>query len=307
MAREAYDERDLSLNDQRQQLSDLRADVRQGGERVSQLREELDRARSERTDADLSAAVVAREEAVATQERALAALMAGRSEAARDLIDTRIARLERSIETRREERSELQAQIAGLQQRLDVQEAAGIDEQIAATERKQEQAAGRVERFERQLAVRELALRALREAEQEAHERYLAPVVRGVRPYLQMLFPQAEPTMDDALRVSAISRETGYEESFERLSVGTQEQLAVLIRLAFADLLAEQGRPAAVILDDALVFSDDQRMQTMFDILNLAAQRVQIIVFTCRAQLFEGLGAQRLTLSQGDPEELRSA
>ena len=45
----------------------------------------------------------------------------------------------------------------------------------------------------------------------------------------------------------------------------------------------------------------------MFDILNLAAQRVQIIVFTCRAQLFEGLGAQRLTLSRGDPEELRSA
>ena len=307
MAREAYDERDLSLNDQRQQLSDLRADVRQGGERVSQLREELDRARSERTDADLSAAVVAREEAVATQERVLAELTAGRSEAARDLIDTRIARLERSIETRREERSELQAQIAGLQQRLDVQEAAGIDEQIAETERKQEQAVGRVKRFERQLAVRELALRALREAEQEARERYLAPVVRGVRPYLQMLFPQAEPTMDDALRVSAISREAGYEESFERLSVGTQEQLAVLIRLAFADLLAEQGRPAAVILDDALVFSDDQRMQTMFDILNLAAQRVQIIVFTCRAQLFEGLGAQRLTLSQGDPEELRSA
>ncbi len=306
-AREAYDERDLSLNDQRQQLSDLRAVVRQGGERVSQLREELDRARSELADADLSAAVVAREEAVATQEQALTALTAGRSEAARDLIDTRIARLERSIETRREERSDLQAQIAGLQQRLDVQEAAGIDEQIAATERKQEQAAGRVKRFERQLAVRELALRALREAEQEAHERYLAPVVRGVRPYLQMLFPQAEPTMDDALQVSAISRETGYEESFERLSVGTQEQLAVLIRLAFADLLAEQGRPAAVILDDALVFSDDQRMQTMFDILNLAAQRVQIIVFTCRAQLFEGLGAQRLTLSQGDPEELRSA
>lgn len=307
MAREAYDERDLSLNDQRLQLSDLRAVVRQRSERVDQLREELDRARSELTDEDLSAAVAAREAAVAAQEQALAALTAGRSEAARELIDSRIARLERSIEARREERSELQAQIAGLQQRLDVQEAAGIDEQIAAAERKQEQAAARVDRFERQLAVRELALRALREAEQEARERYLAPVVHKVRPYLQMLFPQAEPTMDDALQFSAISREVGYEESFERLSVGTQEQLAVLIRLAFADLLAEQGRPAAVILDDALVFSDDQRMQTMFDILNLAAQRVQIIVFTCRAQLFEGLGAQRLTLSQGDPEELRSA
>lgn len=306
-AREAYEERDLSLNDQRQQLSDLRAAVRQRSELVEQLRGELERARAVLPDENLSAAVVAKEAEMAQQGQALAALTAGRSESAREMTETRIARLERSIDARREERAGLQAQIAGLQQRLEVQEAAGIDEQIATAEREREQAAGRVERIERQIAVRDLALGALREAEQEARERYLAPVVRGIRPYLQMLFPQAELTMDDDLRVSAILREAGYEESFERLSMGTQEQLAVLIRLAFADLLAEQGRPAAVILDDALVFSDDQRMQTMFDILNLAAQRVQIIVFTCRAQLFEGLGAERLRLKQGDPEELRSA
>ena len=113
--------------------------------------------------------------------------------------------------------------------------------------------------------------------------------------------------MDEDLKITGMSRLAGYEESFDNLSVGTQEQIAVLVRLAFAEMLIDQGAPAAVILDDALVFSDDQRMGLMFDILSHAAQRVQILVFTCRAQLFEGLGAHQLQLAAGDPESLRSA
>jgi len=37
------------------------------------------------------------------------------------------------------------------------------------------------------------------------------------------------------------------------------KKLAVLTRLEFAGLLLGQGRPAAVILDDAPAFSDDER------------------------------------------------
>jgi uncharacterized protein YhaN len=72
--------------------------------------------------------------------------------------------------------------------------------------------------------------------------------------------------------------------------MGTQEQIAVLIRLAFAEMLVEQGHPATVILDDALVFSDDRRMQRMFDILKMAARNVQVLILTCREQLFEEIG-----------------
>jgi uncharacterized protein YhaN len=62
--------------------------------------------------------------------------------------------------------------------------------------------------------------------------------------------------------------------------MGTQEQIAVLVRLAFAEMLAGQGRPAAVILDDALCFSDDPRMSLMFDILTKAAQKVQVVILS---------------------------
>lgn len=89
--------------------------------------------------------------------------------------------------------------------------------------------------------------------------------------------------------------------------MGTQEQIAVLVRLAFAEMLVEQKRPATVVLDDALVFSDDYRMNCIFDILNMAAQNIQVIVFTCREQLFESLGGRHLSLEPADGEELASA
>jgi uncharacterized protein YhaN len=90
------------------------------------------------------------------------------------------------------------------------------------------------------------------------------------------------------------------EEDFTRLSDGTQEQIAVLTRLAFAELLLDQGRPATVILDDALVFSDDERIERMFNIMTRAAERLQIIVLTCRKRLFTRLGAPLLNMRSSD-------
>jgi uncharacterized protein YhaN len=72
-------------------------------------------------------------------------------------------------------------------------------------------------------------------------------------------------------------------------------------------MLVEQGHPATVVLDDALVFSDDQRMDRMFDILNMVGHQVQIIVLTCREQLFEGVGGKHLSLKSANTEDLVSA
>ena len=53
-------------------------------------------------------------------------------------------------------------------------------------------------------------------------------------------------------------------------------------RLAFADMLLDSGRPAMVILDDALAYSDGDRLERMFDVLAEASTRMQILVLTCR-------------------------
>jgi uncharacterized protein YhaN len=86
----------------------------------------------------------------------------------------------------------------------------------------------------------------------------------------------------------------GQEEQIDVLSGGAQEQLALLVRLAFARMLAQDGRAAPVILDDALVYTDDDRIERMFDALHRQASDVQILVLTCRQRAFRDLGGTQL-------------
>ena len=190
---------------------------------------------------------------------------------------------------------------------MEVSEGGGLDEAIQQKNRELELCQEEIRRSEREVDVLTLLLSTLRDAERKAKERYMSPVVNRLRPYLQFLFPGADIAIDENLEITGVVREGGYEEPFHHLSMGTQEQIAVLVRLAFAEMLVEQGQPATVVLDDALVFSDDRRMDRMFDILNMSAKNIQVLIFTCREQLFEGIGGGHLLLETEDPEALMSA
>ena len=259
------------------------------------------------SDQQLAAASDLAARAVTEQQRTVSTLEEEWTASARTRLEARISRLESTVKQREKNRVVLRIECAGLRERIEVQDSAGIDEAIEHTQHELEQAARRRDRFERELEVLDLLADTLRAAESEARGRYLAPLVNRVHPCQQMVFPNAEIGMDEDLYITGMSRQAVYEDSFDHLSMGTQEQIAVLVRLAFSEMLIDPGAPAAVILADALVFSDDQWMRLMFDILSHAAQRVQILVFTCREQLFEGLGAHELQLAEADPESLRSA
>jgi uncharacterized protein YhaN len=81
------------------------------------------------------------------------------------------------------------------------------------------------------------------------------------------------------------------------LSGGTQEQLGLLVRLAFARLLSDTGTPAPLIIDDAVVNTDDDRLMRLFQALQHAAQRHQVLVLSCRQRDFDHLGGHRIALS----------
>ena len=307
IAREAVDVRGRAISDLSVEARVLHSTVDSQTE-VIEKRDERLRGEAEAVpDQQLAAASDLAGRAVTEQQQTISTLEEEWPTSARTQLEARISRLELAIKQRDKNRVDLRIKCAGLRERIEVQDSVGIDEAVEHAQRELEQATRRRDRFERELDVLNLLADTLRAAESEARERYLAPVVSRVHPYLQMLFPNAEIGMDEDLNITGMSRLAGYEESFDHLSMGTQEQIAVLVRLAFAEMLIDRGAPAAVILDDALVFSDDQRMGLMFDILSHAAQRVQILIFTCREQLFEGLGSHQLQLVEVEPESLPSA
>ena len=313
-AREEFNEARAALSGHEDMLRQLHAEFAavearhsDGEEQLENLRRQLAEAEEMHTDDDLQAAIDAARESLSEQERAVADIDAQRADESLPQLEARIRRIENSLQERQNKRSDLRENIARLQSHVEAAEAVGLDEVIEQKSRELELAEENLRRYKREVQVLNLLLSTLRGAEQEAKERYLSPVIQRVRPYLRVLFPNAEIKIDENLYITGVERDAGYVEEFDHLSMGTQEQIAVLVRLAFAEMLVEQGHPATIVLDDALVFSDDQRMDRMFDILNMASKNVQVIILTCREQLFEGLGGQPLSLAKTGDEGLESA
>lgn len=138
---------------------------------------------------------------------------------------------------------------------------------------------------------------ALERARNEARDQYIGPVLRELEPLVRMIWPEAKVQMDAEAMLPSHLLRPGVEDSFEQLSGGAQEQVALLVRLAFARMLSHAGTPAPVILDDAIVFTDDARIEMIFDALTRQASDLQIIVFTCRQKVFRDLGGRLLSIT----------
>ncbi len=307
-ARTALNAQEKVLISFQNELDFTNARCEEGEKRRENLLAQLKKAEDECTEDRLREETKAVQKAVAYQEAKVAELCAKRSnDNTLEQIEARVNRLEKAAEDKRNKCHRLEVSISEKRTLVGVLEGVGLDENIAQKKRELERWEEERKRHEHEVQVLGLLLETLRNAEREAKKLYLSPVTDRMRPYLQLLFPGSDITIDEDLHITGVIREAGYEEPFPLLSMGTQEQIAVLVRLAFAEMLVEQGQPATVVLDDALVFSDDTRMNRMFDILNVASHKVQTLILTCREQLFEDVGGHLLSPQPGNPEELMSA
>ena len=208
----------------------------------------------------------------------------------------RVQRYEQAIQGRREAVQKLREDRSALRARIAQEGGLGLGEQVAALEREQDMLTRERDAAAREVDVLTLLRDTLLEAEQEVKVSYLRPLVRRITPYLRGLFPGAELACGEDFRVESLSRPSRGDDTFDALSDGTQEQVSILARLAFAEMLHDQGRPALLVFDDALAYSDADRMERMFDVLTQAGDKLQILVFTCRSDLFSRLGGTVLTL-----------
>ena len=79
-----------------------------------------------------------------------------------------------------------------------------------------------------------------------------------------------------------------------QLSTGAREQLGVLSRLACATIVSPMDGGAPVMIDDALGWSDPQRLQGMGAAIAAAAaaagKQCQVIVLTCTPGRYSHVG-----------------
>ncbi len=155
-----------------------------------------------------------------------------------------------------------------------------------------ERARVQLERLQRQAAAAKRLWDVLSEERRHVVERLTAPVMQRVRPYLASLFPGSELDLGEELGMVGLRGEA-LREPFEELSGGAQEQLALLTRIGLAEVLAGGGT-LPLVLDDSLVNTDPERMRQIHRLLFRAADRLQVLVFSCHDVLFDGLGAEQV-------------
>lgn len=215
-------------------------------------------------------------------------------------VEAALKRARSAQETARQRGQDLVRDLAVLDARISAHASAAVEEELAETEDQLARANQRLAAVTFEVAVQRRLLAALEAARTAAQGQYVGPVLAELSPLLRMLWPEARLRVDaDQILPEDLER-GGESVGFDSLSGGTQEQIALLVRLAFARLLAKAGTPAPVILDDAIVYTDDARIEKIFDALTLQADDVQILVFTCRQKAFRSLGGTPLRIRPAD-------
>ncbi len=250
-------------------------------------------------EAGLAAAAARAEQDFAEAQAQEDGLRAGMSDVAG--AEARLKRVRSIIDAASAERAKLREDLAGLDATIRSRSDAAVEEAWQETRDKLGAAEKRVASLEREVALLGRLQDALEAARTEARDHFFAPVMGELRPLLGLLFEDATVTFDEETLLPSTVCRNGVEEPVGVLSGGMREQLAILTRLAFARLLAKEGAPAPVILDDALVYSDDDRIERMFDALHRQARDQQIIVFSCRQRAFAQLGGNILHMAPWTP------
>ncbi|MBB5408392.1 energy-coupling factor transporter ATP-binding protein EcfA2 [Paraburkholderia sp. HC6.4b] len=197
-----------------------------------------------------------------------------------------------SAELARNEQHERQLRIAELRSQLETMGASGLGERHAALEAQVEQATRRNDELRLRASALSLLDEVLVDERDAALAQLRAPLTERVGHYLKRLFPQSSLALGDDLIPAMLDRD-GRAELLDALSFGTREQLGILTRLAYADLLQASGRPTLLMLDDAAVHTDAARRDALKRALIDAATRHQILVFTCHPELWDDLGVRQ--------------
>ena len=137
---------------------------------------------------------------------------------------------------------------------------------------------GELERYERAL---EYGLNALEEAQKELQRRFVPQITAQAQRYLSKLTGGRYDRLiiGQDLSVQAANRNETALRSAQWRSEGTADQMALALRLAIWVRLNPEG---PLVLDDALIRFDNDRLKYAMELLKELGEKRQIILFSCQ-------------------------
>ncbi len=259
---------------------------------LQELRQELEGLRTELPDSELTNTLLAAGGERSAVAEAANALEKAWREAEPDMVREMAGNASDAVQRAEHDRHQLEIELAAVRARLEKAQSEGLFERLQSSETRLQAMQHRFDREQRQAQAARLLWTCL-----EGHRRiqrmaYVQPLRERIEQLGRVVFGDAfgvEISEDLSILSRTLAQETI---PFDQLSVGAQEQLGIISRLAAAQLVADQGG-GPLILDDALGFSDPQRLQAMGAVISYAARTGQIIVLSCEPQRFRSIGNAR--------------
>lgn len=277
-------------------------------QRAAQVAAEAARAaRRELDDAlagepDDAVRIAAATQAAATA-RAMAAELATLAQEREQLGDTGVrleactgalAEFDRAREEEQRDRERRKTRLELLCERGHWQRRAELEERLAVLETARDRA-----KLDHEATV--LLLDTLDEAQRTQVATLVAPLAEKVR---RMLAPVVEQSVaigfDDQLLPLDLARGGGEPIALSHLSAGTQDQVALVTRIALGELWSERHGRHALLLDDPLVNCDPGRRRRLLEILVRAATKLQLVVFTCDRDGFAAYAGDKRLVALAD-------
>jgi len=292
-AREGVERLQAEFEEQDGRLRVADSDIAGHKAALENRRAELERQRTENVDDELAAQADKAQAAAQAVESSLATLRGRLEEQSPDTVATLLGNAEAALERAQREHRDADKELAIVTDRLQKGRADGRYDEREAAEREYETLQAELREVRRRAAAAKRLWETLNRHRDAARKLYVQPLKEAIENLGAIVFgPTFEVEIGEDWSIESVTRD-GQTLAFEDLSVGTKEQLSILSRLAAAQIVSKQGG-VPLIIDDALGFSDPQRLETMGAAIAAAAKRCQVIILTCTPGRFAYIGSARV-------------
>ncbi len=140
--------------------------------------------------------------------------------------------------------------------------------------------------YNRNVDYLEKTINYLTKAKNNFLSKYMRPMQRGMRNYLERINDKDGALSSDAFRIDTnLNVSVVYEGSSKReeyLSAGYIDVASLCARFALIDIMYDNKKPM-VILDDPLTNMDETKIDMALDLLKDLSEEIQILYFTCHS------------------------
>jgi hypothetical protein len=248
-------------------------------------------------DGDLAALAQAEREVAETAELRVAELGRALAAAAPDAIATELDEATKAAASLRQRHQESMSALREISIELAVLRSEGRKGKLDAAEIEFEHATSQHVRVGNRARAAQLLRSVMARHRDSTRLRYVEPYRVELERLGRPVFgPTFEVDVDSDLQILSRTLD-GITVPCESLSGGAKEQLAILARLAGAAMVAKEEN-VPVVVDDALGFTDPDRLIKMGAVFDTVGAQAQVIVLTCSPSRYDGVtGAHRIDLS----------